>query len=288
MLEEYERDTNPAITITSNQFKVMPEWDQREVLNKLLLEANNTQNEEARRAIQDKYRDLLATQLKTKGQMIIDKNIEIQLSKNQLQIRTKPPSPRLELPKTGYKKEYQYSESPRLLPKSLTVSDKSSTNQTNDSDASEKKRWILSITERLRSGSSKQHIHSPKKPSSLRNSVDLTNTPDIVLLTPIPIQTNQQIQQPNRNSKRPIDRKPQQIQIQSTFKGQPYTVYLSPAWNQPLEIYTENQPQASVNTEISISRDESDNESLTKEQQEFLEKMDEKVQEHIKNNNLHI
>ncbi|CAG8776177.1 4257_t:CDS:1, partial [Dentiscutata heterogama] len=50
------------------------------------------------------------------------------------------------------------------------------------------------------SGSSKQniqqHTHSPKKPSSLRNSVDLTNTPDILLPTPTPTQNNQQIRNP--------------------------------------------------------------------------------------------
>ncbi|CAG8669679.1 620_t:CDS:1, partial [Dentiscutata heterogama] len=213
MLEEYERDTNPAITITSDQFKAMPEWDQREVLNELLLGANNAQNEEARKAIQNKYRDLLTTQLETKGQMIIEENIETQLSKNQLQIRTKPLPPRLELPKTGYREEYQYPGSPRSPPKLPTESDKSI-----DSDASERKRWMPSITKRLRplsptggwkqmfggSGSSKQniqqHTHSPKRPSSLRNSVDLTNTPDILL--PTPIQNNQQ----TRNPKRPIDR----------------------------------------------------------------------------------
>ncbi|CAG8591779.1 14145_t:CDS:2 [Dentiscutata heterogama] len=122
MLEEYERDTNPAITITGDQFKAMPEWNQREVLNELLLEANNAQNEEARRAIQDKYRNLLAIQLKTK-----------------------------ELPKTGYRKEYQYPGFPRSLPKLPTDSDKSSTNQTINSSAFERKRWILSITKRLRS-----------------------------------------------------------------------------------------------------------------------------------------
>ncbi|CAG8517932.1 11965_t:CDS:2 [Dentiscutata heterogama] len=116
MLEEYERDTNLAITISK---------------------ANNAQNEEARRAIQDKYRDLF------------------------------------ELPKTRYREEYQYPEPPESPLKSLTDFNKSSTNQTID-----------------RSGSSKQHIHSPKKPSSLRNSVDLTNTPDIVLPTPILIQNN--------------------------------------------------------------------------------------------------
>ncbi|CAG8570718.1 2056_t:CDS:2, partial [Dentiscutata heterogama] len=169
MLEEYKRDTNLAITITR---------------------ANNAQNEEARKAIQNKYRDLLATQLETKCQIIIEENIETQLSKNQSQIQTKPPPPRLELPKTRYREEYQYPGSPSSPPKSPTESDKSSTNLTID-----------------RSGSSKQHIqqhtHSPKKPSSLRNSVDLTNTPDIVLLTtPIPIQSNQQ----TRNPKRPIDR----------------------------------------------------------------------------------
>ncbi|CAG8649896.1 3902_t:CDS:1, partial [Dentiscutata heterogama] len=175
------------------------------------------------------------------------------------------------------------------------------------------------------SGSSKQniqqHTHSPKKPSSLRNSVDLTNTPDILLPTPTPTQNNQ----PIRNPKRPIDRsntsspvswhknqkmytpsvtnseneeqeisqnierafnqnnqndsEPQQIQIQSSFKGRPYTTYLTPAWNQPLEVYTENQPQnqpqTSRNEGISALANESDNESLTKEQQEFLEEMDE-------------
>ncbi|CAG8509282.1 2131_t:CDS:2, partial [Dentiscutata heterogama] len=184
MLKEYERDTNLAITITR---------------------ANNAQNEKARKAIQNKYRDLLATQLKTKGQMIIEENIEMQLSKNQSQIKTKPPPPRLELPKTGYREEHQYPGSPRSPPKSPTESDKSSI----DSNASKrKKRWMLSITERLRplsptgewkqvfggSESSKQHTHSPKQPSSLRNSVDFTNTPDIVL--PTSIQNNQQIRNP--------------------------------------------------------------------------------------------
>ncbi|CAG8508478.1 14518_t:CDS:1, partial [Dentiscutata heterogama] len=159
----------------------------------------------ARKAIQNKYRDLLATQLETKGQMIIEKNIEMQLSKNQLQIKTKLPPPRLELPKTGYREEYQYPGPPRSPPKSPTESDKSSI----DSDASKRKRrWMPSITGRLRplsptggwkqvfgeSGSSKQHTHSPKKLSSLRNTVDLTNNPDIVLL--ISIQNNQQIRNP--------------------------------------------------------------------------------------------
>ncbi|CAG8441508.1 16506_t:CDS:1 [Dentiscutata heterogama] len=207
MIEEYERDTNPAITNTSDQFKAMPEWDQREVLNELLLGANNAQNEEARKAIQNKYRDLLATQLETKGQMIIEENIEMQLSKNQSQIRTKPPPPRLELPKTGYREEYQYPGSPRSPPKSPTEFDKSSI----DSDASERKRrWMPSIIERLRplsptggwkqvfvgSESSKQNTYSPKQLLSLRNSVDFTNTPNILLPTPTPIQNNQQTRNP--------------------------------------------------------------------------------------------
>ncbi|CAG8437437.1 10166_t:CDS:2 [Dentiscutata heterogama] len=77
------------------------------------------------------------------------------------------------LPKTGYREEYQYSGSPRSLPKSPTNSDKSSTNQTID------RGWKQLFGG---SGSLKQHIHSPKQPSGLRNSVDLTNTPDILNL----------------------------------------------------------------------------------------------------------
>ncbi|CAG8776180.1 4258_t:CDS:1, partial [Dentiscutata heterogama] len=45
-------------------------------------------------------------------------------------------------------------------------------------------------------------------------------------------------------------------QIQSTFKGRPYITYLPLAWNQPLETYTEEQPQASRNEGISAPADE--------------------------------
>ncbi|CAG8489591.1 17402_t:CDS:2 [Dentiscutata heterogama] len=184
MLEKYERDTNLAITITR---------------------ANNVQNKETRKAKQNKYRDLFATQL--------------------------------ELPKTGYREEYQYHGSPKSPPKSSTEFDKSSID-----------RGWKQIFGGLES--SKQHTHSPKKPSSLRNS--------------------------------------------STFRGQPYTVYLSPERskriieNQSLEFYIEEQSQASINTGIKAPANKSDNENLTKEQQKFLEEIDEEVQEHIKNNNLYI
>ncbi|CAG8520766.1 9405_t:CDS:2, partial [Dentiscutata heterogama] len=267
MLKEYKRNTNLAITITR---------------------ANNAQNEEARKAIQNKYRDLLATQLETKGQMIIEENIETQLSKNQSQIQTKLPPPRLELSKTGYQEEHQYPGSPRSPPKSPIEFDKSSINR-----------------------SSKQHTHSSKTLSSLRNSVDLTNTPDIVLPTPTPIQNNQQ----TRNLKQPIDRNNTLLPA-SWYKNQKIN-------NQEQEVYNkENQqipiiynysitpnllpsrfPRPSAYTKFKESikneiqqrnegiralTDESDDESLTKEQQEFLKEMDKEIQEHIKNNNLHI
>ncbi|CAG8764058.1 12147_t:CDS:2, partial [Dentiscutata heterogama] len=128
------------------------------------------------------------------------------------------------LPKTGYREEHQYPESPRLSPKSPTESDKSSI----DSDASERKRrWMSSITERLRplsphrrmetnrsntSSLASWHKNQKLYTPSVTNSENKDKEQEISQNIERAFNQNNQKNQENNSE-------PQQIQIQSTFKG---------------------------------------------------------------------
>ncbi|CAG8642703.1 22889_t:CDS:2, partial [Gigaspora rosea] len=173
--KEYEKDISSALTITKEQFAKLTAWDQRNVLDELVQGAAHSKNEAIRQQNHNKHMELIREQAELMGEMITE---QLETAKEQ-QIRKQINHPFQDKDEKDDDEESVKS------------------NETTDSQSPNWKNKLIKgltspISFRFPTGwtgglkQKEQPPHSPSKPSSLRNSVDIAQDELEEILKPSP------------------------------------------------------------------------------------------------------
>ncbi|CAG8639083.1 2805_t:CDS:2, partial [Gigaspora rosea] len=147
--EEYEKDMSSALTMTNEQFAKLTAWDQRNVLDELVQGAAYSKNEAIRQQNHNNHMELIREQAELTGEMITE---QLETAKEQ-QIRKQISKQRSKL-----KKPEKLNLPEKIFPTG----------------------WTGGLKQK------EQPPHSPSKPSSLRNSIDIAQDELEEILKPSP------------------------------------------------------------------------------------------------------
>ncbi|RIB15073.1 hypothetical protein C2G38_2143758 [Gigaspora rosea] len=177
--EEYEKDMSSALTMTNEQFAKLTAWDQRNVLDELVQGAAYSKNEAIRQQNHNNHMELIREQAELTGEMITEQletakeqQIRKQISKQRSKLK-KPE--KLNLPEKMYRETYTTDHPFQDKDEKDDDEESVKSNETTDSQ-----RWTGGLKQK------EQPPHSPSKPSSLRNSIDIAQDELEEILKPSP------------------------------------------------------------------------------------------------------